>query len=141
VQKKLMLISCMLILAFLAACQPNLDEPVDSRPDQIAPTQGAEENEPPNAGVKRGKVYIEEAQLLVMESYPVQISLHLKGELPTPCNKLQVDIADPDTERKIYVDVYSLFDPEVICVQMTKPFEESFPIPMQGKKMAIIGYM
>jgi len=87
---------------------------------------------PDNA--QRGNVYIEDAQLLVMESYPVQVQLSLKGDLPTPCNQLQVDIAEPDAEHNIYVDVYSLVDPDKMCTQVLKPFEQSFPIPMQGKE-------
>ena len=82
----------------------------------------------PQAGDKdlvRGKVYLDESSLLIRESFPPQITLLIRGTLPTPCNSLRVDVAAPDTENNIKVDVYSLADPDTMCVQVLSPLEES----------------
>ena len=37
----------------------------------------------PPDGFTRGNAYVMDAQLMVMESYPVQVSVQVEGELPT----------------------------------------------------------
>jgi hypothetical protein len=76
----------------------------------------------------RGSVVIEKSELLVMESYPPQIFLSLKGTLPTPCHFLRATIGQPDAEKRIRVEVYALVEPDVICIQIVQPFEVSLPL-------------
>ena len=54
--------------------------------------------------------------------------LQLKGELPTPCNKLRIATNPPDTDNKVVVDVYSVVNPAEICIQVLAPFEVAFPL-------------
>ena len=85
----------------------------------------------PQAGdneLTRGNAYLNEASLIIRESFPPQISLAISGDLPTPCNQLRVDIDAPDQENKISVDLYSVIDPDRMCVQVLKPFEESIDL-------------
>jgi hypothetical protein len=76
-----------------------------------------------DGNLTRGNVYIDRSELLIMESYPIQIALMLQGSLPTPCNKLRVIASPPDEQNRIQVDVYSVIDLEQICVQVLEPFE------------------
>lgn len=76
----------------------------------------------------RGEVYLDSTELLTMESYPPQFMLVLKGSLPTPCHQIRIAVSPPDTENKIVVEVYSVADPNAICVQMLEPFEVNFPL-------------
>ncbi len=69
----------------------------------------------------RGEIYLDLAEILIMESYPVQISLHLAGNLPDPCHDLRVVIGQPDGEKRISVEVYSVADPMTICGAMLEP--------------------
>ena len=77
-------------------------------------------------------VYIRATDLLVMESYPVQISLHVTGDLPTPCHELRYDVAAPDDQNRVYVTVWSESDPETVCIQVLEAFEVNVPIRMEG---------
>lgn len=79
--------------------------------------------QPDDSNMTRGNVFIEQSDLLIMESYPVQIMLVLKGNLPTPCNQLRVATNPPDEENQIHVDVYSVIDPNQMCAQVLEPFE------------------
>lgn len=83
---------------------------------------------PSDKKLERGNVFISESGLLVRESFPVQIALVLSGELPTPCHQLRVNVDPPDNENKIHVEVYSVFDPNMTCIQVLKPFQESIPL-------------
>ena len=86
----------------------------------------------PPGDFERGPAYISSSDLLIMESFPVQIALHIIGDLPTPCHRFRTDVADPDAQNRIDVTAYSLANPELMCAQVLQPFEESVPIPMDG---------
>ena len=127
------------LLALLAiSCSPSLEPtplpdtavtspPVDNMPsaepvtNPFAPQSG-------DTGLTRGAVYINEASLIIRESFPPQISLNLAGDLPTPCNQLRVVINPPDSENKINVDAYSVVDPNQACIQVLEPFGASVDI-------------
>lgn len=119
----------------LVACIPsggfNTNNPVVATP---GPTQSQlPRNIPPQNNLISGLVFLSEIQLLVMESYPVQIALHIKGEFPTPCHSFGFTIAEPNEKKEIHVDVYSLVEEGIICIQVIQPFAERVSIPMTGK--------
>lgn len=101
--------------------------PVDSMPTN-APSTNPLAPQPGDADLTRGNVYINEASLIIRESFPPQISLTLAGDLPTPCNQLRVEIGPADAENKIVVDAYSVIDPDQMCAQVLEPFEESIDL-------------
>jgi hypothetical protein len=108
---------------------PLPDTAVTSPPNETMPANEPVENPfapmPGDADLSRGNVYIQEASLLIRESYPVQIAINLKGELPTPCNQLRVETGAPDSNNSINIDVYSVANPDMMCAQVLKPFEEN----------------
>ena len=107
---------------------PNPDTVVTSPPEDNMVTNQPNSNpfapKPGDEKLTGGNVYINEASLVIRESYPPQISLFLSGDLPTPCNVLRVKIDSPNQENKIIVDVYSLIDPDKVCIQVLEPFQE-----------------
>lgn len=112
----------------LAACA-GADSPVTLQPGDPQPVPTATRD---LGDMQEGPVFIDSANLLIMESYPVQINLHLVGNLPTPCHQFQAEVAAPDSENQIKVRVYSLVNPAVMCTQVLQPFDETVPIPMTG---------
>ena len=131
--RKLLLFA--LVAAFLAACSGNLpatELPVNTPTSiMVEPTQqplpGPINNvylpEPGDSNFSRGNVFIDSSDLLIMESYPVQIALVLRGHLPTPCNHLRVVANPPYEQNRIQVEVYSVIDPAETCIQVLEPFE------------------
>jgi hypothetical protein len=87
-------------------------------PDPLSPKPG-------DSNFTESTVFVSEAELLIRESFPPQIALRLRGELPTPCHQLRVKIEEPDAENRIHVETYSIVNPDLACVQVTKPFEEN----------------
>lgn len=81
-----------------------------------------------DANLQRGNVFIDSAQVLTMESNPPQFSLMLTGNLPTPCNKLRVEVMEPDQNGVIQVDAYSVIDPNKACSQVLSPFKANIPM-------------
>lgn len=142
------LLIALLILTLLAACAPTQtplpDTPVDSsstpqnskppvgltplpgnpvspKTDDVFPRHG-------DSGMVSGAVFIDSIELLTMESYPLQFSLALTGNLPTPCNQLRVTVNPPDAEKNIHVEVYSLSAPDTVCSAVLQPFTENIPL-------------
>jgi hypothetical protein len=83
---------------------------------------------PDEASMSRGEVSISSQELLIMESYPLQVALLIKGTLPTPCHKLRVEVSEPDIQNIIAVEAYSLVDPNQNCIQVLEPFDENIPL-------------
>ena len=128
----------LLLMLLVVSCGPQPqatsapDTPVTSVPGDNMST-----NEPPlnpfapQAGDKdllRGNVYLDESSLVIRESFPPQISLSISGNLPTPCNSLRAEVSPPDPENKIAVDLYSVTDPDKVCIQVLTPFDESIDL-------------
>ncbi len=94
--------------------------------------------------------FVEKTEILILESYPPQFVLNIKGSLPTPCNELRVRIEDPDDKNRIDIEVYSVIDPDKICVQVLEEFEENVPLGtpppgyyavfVNGEELGEIGY-
>ena len=94
----------------------------------LIPTLQKESTQPGMNGLIRSEVYLEQVEVSMSGNNPVQPMIRLKGSLPTPCNKLQVDIGKPDPKNQIQVDVYSLIDPNQICAQVIVPFTQNVPL-------------
>ena len=127
-----------LIILLVTSCAPQVqattkpDTPVTNPPDDMMTTSEPSLNpfapKPGDDNFIRANVYLDEASLVIRESYPPQISLSFRGNLPTPCNELRVKIDAPDQESKIRVDLYSLIEPNKVCVEILKPFQESIDL-------------
>lgn len=139
-KRTLLLIFIVFILASCAPAAQPTDDMIETLPPDTAVTSPPEPTDPANeptqnpnpfapgpgdANLIRGEVFVQEAGLLIRESFPPQISLTLSGELPTPCNRLRVEVGAPDANKQIHVTVYSVVNPDLMCTQVIMPFEES----------------
>lgn len=108
------------------------DTAVTSPPEGTMPASQPPENpfapQPADETLTRGEAFLHESSLVIRESFPPQVSLIIRGDLPTPCNALRAILNPPDDENKIIVEVYSVADPDRICTQVLQPFEESLDI-------------
>lgn len=59
------------------------------------------------------------------EFSPPRAMLNLVGYMPSVCNELRVNINPPDEDFNLYVDVYSLINPDVQCDNVFQQFETS----------------
>lgn len=77
--------------------------------------------QPGDAHLREGPAFVEQATLTEREG---ELVLRLRGALPTPCHELRVAIAPPDAHNQVKVRVYSVVDPNRMCVQVLAPFEQ-----------------
>jgi hypothetical protein len=135
---KFSLVILLSISLLLSACvgedspnnyDPNKPVSSDDTPIPVEPDGGI--GGAGDEGKTRGNAFVNDAQLMIMESYPVQVSLSVSGDLPTPCNELRYTIEQPDEENRIYVEVYSVIDPGIMCTQVLDPFAVNISLPVQ----------
>jgi hypothetical protein len=127
--KNLLSITTGVLLISLSACALIPDVPPEPTPTSPPPPSGYE----PKASdqqLSRDPVDIDysKTSLLVRESFPVQVSVELAGNLSDPCHQLRVVVSPPNEQREINLDVYSLYNPGLACIMVIKPFEVNIPL-------------
>jgi hypothetical protein len=83
---------------------------------------------PGDENLRREDVFIDSTEILIMESFPPQFSLIIEGNLPTPCHRLRASVEEPDAQNRINVELFTLVDPNHICIQVLSPFSETIPL-------------
>ncbi len=106
------------------------DEPVDSGGDEpisepLPPGQ-VPNPRPPIDGSTHGEVWITSTDLLIMESFPIQVSLQVEGEKPTPCH--EIFWTAEDTGEAIEITMISQVNSDQACTQVIEPFMISVPL-------------
>jgi hypothetical protein len=96
-------------------------ETQDGSPESWAPV-------PEDENLGRAEVEIGSSEILTLESFPPQYQLQVTGSKGNPCNMLRVVVNDPDEENNILVDVYTVFDPAAICIQVLEGFDINIPL-------------
>ena len=129
------LTTALLITILAASCTitPTAsDTAVTSPPEGTMPASQPSVNplgpKPGDEKLTRGNIFIQEASLVIRESFPPQISIMFSGDLPTPCHELRAIVHPPDDENKIIVDAYSVVDPNMACIQVLESFQGSIDL-------------
>lgn len=97
--------------------------PVPGQLSEYAPQPG-------DSVLTRGNAFVEESGVLFLESFPPQFRLSLLGTVPTPCHELRVVFTPPDAKHQIAVDVYTVVNPDLLCMQVIAPF--SATVSLEG---------
>lgn len=115
------------VIAFvLSACGASPNDPANLDPSYPSYPNTSNQNEylpkAEDANLMRADAFVDSTELLILESYPLQFTLSIKGNLPTPCHQLRITASLPDAENKIYVQVYSVVSADQACAQVLSPF-------------------
>ena len=125
--------------ALLAACAPQTTnpgpqttlpapQPVDTLPPVTVPalpTQQPYAPQPGDSALLRQEVFLDSTSLHNLDSDPATFVLDLRGNLPSPCNKLRAVVTAPNAQNQIMVELYSLVNPNEICITIVQPFDAS----------------
>jgi hypothetical protein len=112
--------------ALLAACGT---EPTPfSTPASTAPPPSAE---PTTGGVIRGTAQVEEIEVLLLESFPVQVRVIARGSLPDGCTAIDA-ITQERAGQEFRLTITTARPADAICTQALVPFEENVPLDVQG---------
>jgi len=75
-------------------------------------------------------VQVESVQVLQLESFPVQLMLHVEGWLPNPCSTTGWEVKEGPA-GEIRVELYAVPDGSEACIQVLAPFEANIPLGAQ----------
>ena len=105
----------MLLVALVTACAPS------------------EAGDPSTDDVIRGEATVEEVDLQIMESFPVQVAAIARGNLSDGCTEIDEVRSSFDAENKTFmVTITTVRDEDAVCTQALVPFEERIALDVRG---------
>ncbi|MCU0280942.1 MAG: hypothetical protein MUE66_03760 [Acidimicrobiia bacterium] len=126
------LIPLLLVLAVLTAgCfQLNFSSAPDGGDEPTTTLPGGGDDQPTTSLpiVGRFPVYIDGVEILLLESWPVQVKAVIRGTLPTPCHNLVWNLGEPGADGRIVLSVFSTVDLDQVCTQVLHPFEQTIDV-------------
>ncbi len=118
------LLSCYLVSACAGFDLPGQLQDSSAEDSTLAPWDPI----PGDSNMQRGEIELVDLEIISVESEPTQFNLRVSGALPTPCHLLRVEVSPPNELSTIEVEIYSLIDPDQICIQVLEPFSEEIPL-------------
>ena len=128
-----------LLLLGLIACSPAAEEELPTPLPQNTPASTEEEKpqpeptappEPANSETV-GEAIVNEISLNLMESFPLQASVTVQGDLNDGCTQIAEAVQDQQGDT-IYLTVFTARAADEICDMALMPFEETFPLDIAG---------
>ncbi len=85
-----------------------------------------------------GRVFVSGTEILLLESFPVQVRLVVRGDVPTPCHEVRWNVED--NGETISVRLYSVLRDGQVCTQVLSPFELAIPLGdfTEGKRTVTV---
>lgn len=124
----LIIVVLSLLALLAAACAPTGMEPT-------APAETPEPIEqivpPDEPAYVEGEAGIESVEVMILESFPVQVHLLVSGYLSDGCTSLH-EITQEREGNEFKVTIATLRDPEAICTMALVPFEETVVLDVEG---------
>jgi hypothetical protein len=77
---------------------------------------------------ERLAVDVASVEMLQLESYPVQLVLHVTGWLPNACAQPDWIVAGPDRNGRIEVELFALPESNEACIQVLAPLDVNIPL-------------
>lgn len=111
-------------LALLAACGG--EEPAATTAPTEAPAATETASEPVS-----GTAAVDSIEVLIMESFPVQVNVRARGDLPDGCTTID-DVSSEQVGNTFNVTITTLRQPDQVCTEALVPFEEMIPLDVVG---------
>ncbi len=105
-----------LISLCLVSCKPNLPPPMNNSPIQ-------EDQNP-----------VERIQIVMFESFPVQVNVIVSGHFPDNCTTID-EITETRNNNSFTLNITTVHEQN--CAKVIKPFEEIIPLNVEGLKAGV----
>src|SRR5665648_597953 len=77
-----------------------------------------------------GLAPVEEIEIVILESFPVQVHVIAKGNLPDPCTEISEVLQEK--EGNTFFATIKTYRSPGLCIQVIAPFEEIIPLDVYG---------
>jgi len=83
--------------------------------------------------VIRGKASVESIEVFILESFPVQVRVRVKGNLPDGCTKIdQINKGSNLEDYTLWVEITTIRPKDRACTEALVPFEETVSLDVYG---------
>lgn len=110
------------VLVGLAACNQNSAEPTTSAEPQTTATPAAD---------ILGQAPVDSIEVLLLESFPVQVNVIAKGNLPDGCTEID-QIEQTRQDNAFQVTITTRRPGDAACTEQLVPFEEVIPLEVEN---------
>lgn len=116
-----------LLLVFLSACLPyptQVPTQTSSPPYRITQDENPFKPDLEDAGRQVAAVTV--TSVILSEKYeftPPRAAIVITGYMPSVCNELRIEISPPDEQFRVFIEAYSLIDPDIQCDNVFQQFE------------------
>jgi len=94
-------------------------------PPVLPPTDGGASGVPPSGS--QVLTVIESVDALLLESFPVQIHLHITGYQPDGCT-FPVQVEQSRDGNSVNVRIYRVLPPDIMCTMQLVPYDETIAL-------------
>ncbi|MGC9467956.1 MAG: hypothetical protein ACP5HS_05155 [Anaerolineae bacterium] len=89
--------------------------------------------EKPAGDAKSESVYVDSVDVMILESFPVQVRARITGHLPDGCTEItSTDVTYEEASKTFFVEFETYRDPELMCTQALVPFEKTVDLEVRG---------
>jgi inhibitor of cysteine peptidase len=85
----------------------------------------------PSGEMLHGEAVVEEIEILILESFPVQIHVIARGNLPDGCTEID-EIQEARTADGFQVTITTVRPADAMCTEALVPFEEVIALDVLG---------
>ena len=121
---RIIILSIVITLVMLSGCTEN---------DDVQTVVDDNVSKPDNGQFIYGNAVVEDVQIMILESFPVQVMVNAKGYLPDGCTEIDTITTSKDGNT-FTVSITTIRPADAICTQAIVPFEESIPLNVLGLK-------
>jgi hypothetical protein len=80
-----------------------------------------------------GMARVEEIDILIMESFPVQVAVVARGNLPDGCTEIDgVEVRFEPERNRFLAQITTVREADAVCTEALVPFEERIPLDVYG---------
>ena len=123
--------------SLLSTCQSTSDvnqsPTLDPMEQPVSSDNPTHSTKPVNSDETQENVYADSIQINIMESFPLQVSATINGNLPDGCTSIINSKADFDNNNNTFtIHIYTDRPKEMDCTQALVPFTETVPLDVYG---------
>lgn len=118
---------CLTLLVSACFAQPT----IESTPTIAAPLVIKQEENPyaprlEDVSMREAGVILTSLDLSELpDTTPLRSELTILGSMPSVCNELRIKVNPPDDSYQIFIEIYSIVNPDVNCENVFQQFETS----------------
>lgn len=113
------------------AISPVPVEPTSEPVNIIEALPDSDDEKEDDMEVREG-AYLYSVELLILESFPVQIRAVLSGDLPDGCTGIKEIVAEQTDDWTFEIHIFTQRPADAMCTQALVPFEEQIALDVNG---------